>query len=204
MFELESPTTLKLRSASPRKQHHGEDLVQAIDLDFRWETSNESLSLLDPWLRSTFYRNAAADDGQDNLDGVPDALPNLRVSKLVMPLKWDWEGVGYTMHIDHGLGWQSDIVLTGCNVKKLKLDLKEGGTAVIDFQVQCSTDVTKKMLGELCDLEGSELDATLLAPAEMPEAIDGTVGHPGLAEAEAAGQQQLDATDAFLTDHAEA
>lgn len=215
MFELESLTTLKLINASPRKEHHGEDLVQAIDLSLRWETSNEALSLFDPWLRNSLYWNAAAENGQEKLEGVADVLPNLRSPKLRMPLGWEWEGVGYNLRVDHGLGGRSDLVLTGCKVGKFKFTVKEGGTVVIDFQVQANVDVNEKIVGKLCALEGTELSASLLAPNEV-EPIDGSVGHPGLAAqkaaeaAEAAGQQRLDgdkpksATDQFIEQHAPA
>lgn len=211
-FELEDITTLKLTSVNPRKEHHGDELVQAIDLNVRWETSNEALTMFDPWLRGALFYNAAADQGQGDLTCVPEVWPNLRMTKLVTPLKWDWEGVGYTMRIDHGLGGKSDLVLTGCKVKKFAITPKEGGTTFIDFQVQANVDVTKKLVGELCDLEGAEIAASLMAPNEVPGGvIDGTKGHPGagaptdgLAEGAAAGQQPLDATDAFVATHGEA
>lgn len=192
MFEIESLTTLKLTNVSPRKEHHGESLVQAIDLSLRWETSNEALSEFDPWLRGSLYYSAAANDGQETVEGVPESWPNLRSPKLKMPLRWDWEGAGYTMRIDHGLGGKSDLVLLGCNLKKISFDCREGGTVFVDFMVQSNTDITEKIVGKLCALEGTEIDATLLAPNEV-EPIDGSTGHPGAKPAGAdAGQGSLD------------
>ncbi|MGA0608876.1 hypothetical protein [Caldimonas sp. KR1-144] len=198
MFELSEVTTLKLTNVSPRKECHGEDLVQAIDLSLKWETSNESLSEFDGWLRSSLYYSAAAEAGQGTVDGVPDfSLPNLRSPKLKMPLKWDWEGAGYTMRIDHGLGGKSDLVLLGCNLKKVTFDCREGGTVFVEFMVQSNTDITEKIVGKLCALEGTEIEATLLAPNDV-DTIDGTSGHPGakptdgIAEGKAAGQDPLE------------
>lgn len=165
-FELEELTTLELVNASPRKEHHGESLVQAIDLSLRWETSNESLSIFDGHLLDALYFNREAANGQDRIEGVPAVRPNLRSPKLVMPLKWEWDGTGYTMRIDHGLGGRSDLVLLGCKVSKVKFTLKEGGTVMVDFMVQCNTDVNEKIVGKLCGLEGTDLEASLLAPAE--------------------------------------
>lgn len=210
MFDLDEMTTLKLTNASPRKECHGDQLVQAIDLSLRWETSNEALSMFDGWLRGSLYWNQAAEQGQEKLDGVPEALPNLRSPKLKMPLKWDWDGTGYTLRIDHGLGGKSDLVLTGCKVGKFEFTAKEGGTVLIDFRVQANADVNEKIVGKLCALEGTDIQATLLAPNEMQEPIDGSTGHPGVAAqkaAEAAGQQRIDgdppkdATDTFVAAH---
>lgn len=195
MFELIDLTTLKVQSINPRKERNGDDLVQAVDIGLRWETSNESLSHFDGWLLFSLYKNTAAEAGQKTLQDVPEGFPNLRIPLLKMPLKWDWEGAGYTLRIDHGLGGDRDLELMACGVKKVSFDCREGGTTFIDFTVQCSTNITEKVIGKLCGLEGTEILASLLAPDER-EAIDGTTGHPAFAD-EAQGDL-MGATDAFV------
>lgn len=205
-FELLTMTALKVLSVNPRKERHGEDLVQAVDLGLRWETSNESLSHFDGWLLDSLYRNAAAEAGQETLQDMAAGLPNLRSPLLKMPLKWDWEGAGYTLRIDHGLGGKSDLVLLGCTIKKVAFDCREGGTTFIDFQVQANTDINEKVVGKLCGLEGTEIQASLLAPDERMEPIDGTTGHPGAFQAEDDQPDLLDegdATSTFVAAHSE-
>ena len=202
-FELDAPTRLKLKKASPRKEHHGEDLVQAIDVDLDWETSNECLAMFSPWLLSALYWNAAADDGQQAIEGIAASWPNLRLLGLEMPLKWDMELQGRDFRISHGLGGKIDLVLSACTVKKLRITAKEGGTTVVGFQVQCDVDVNEKVVGRLCALEGEEIEATLMASEAAGDDFEppGLSNSPAYPDGKPRGRPapKPDATDIFAS-----
>jgi len=223
MFELTDPTQLKLRNVSPRKETHGEELVQAIDLDVEWETSNESLAMFDGSLRDALYCRNGTTEAQAQIEGVATIAPNLRLGRLEMPLKWDLELAGRDFRIDHGLGSKSDLLLVTCKVKKFRLTLKEGGTVVIGFQVQCNTDVNEKVVGKLCMLEGEKIEARLMVsdepPADRPlntagagekgddwpfpgdRAAGGAPPQSVTVEKPARGRKGQDATDLFVAQH---
>lgn len=199
MFALDTPTRLKLNKASPRKEHHGDELVQAIDLDVTWQTTNLSLVMLDPWLIDCLYHRNAATEAQASIDGVDITLPNLRLVDLHMPLKWDHELAGRNFRVNYGSGGRSDLILSTCNVKKFKITALEGGTVEIAFQVQCDVDVTERIVGKLCALEGDTIVATLSPSDNSDEADEARPAPPPRPPSQAAGP---DATAAFLAAHA--
>ncbi len=86
------------------------------------------------------------------------------------PIKWDWQGAGYTLEIDYGLGRGRNIVLETCNVSKFVIDAKEGGTVELKFQVQLTTGLTEQIIGKLSMLIGQEVGVTLLAPKTLEQA----------------------------------
>jgi hypothetical protein len=165
-FELDQKTRLHVVNVNPRREKHGDENVTAVDLKLRLEASNDALTMFDGSLKSSlYYRSAAASDNpQPGLDGVPavSELPNLRFPKLGA-LRWDDEGTGYTLRIDHGLGGKSDLVLGDCAVNSFAIENKEGGTVILTFRLQCNK-VDEKELGKLCTLIDSDIEATILAP----------------------------------------
>lgn len=213
-FELPAGTRLKLLKTTPRKEIHGDELVQAISLKLRWETTNDSLTKLHANLKDMLFYRAAPEEAQAKIDGVPEITPNLRCPAVSLPLKVEGSFTGYTLTIEHGIDDDSALELYECTQDKFSADAKEGGTAIIDWSLSSNNEVTPEMVGALCALEGTEITLIQLkAPEVKPDpVIDGTVGHPGLAamRAEAAGQARLDidgeaaadqATDAFLGIH---
>lgn len=166
MFEFPTPTKLTLKKASPRKEHHGDQLVQAIDLDVEWQTANSSLSMLHGSLLTALYCRNANTEAQAEVPGVPSIHPNLRFAALEGPLKWDLELIGRNFRVHRPLGGRSDLVLPLCKVKKFRVSALEGGSVTIGFQVQCDTDVTATLVGKLCSLEGEPISATLLPSDE--------------------------------------
>lgn len=171
-FELPAGTRLSLIKATPRKEHHGEELVQAISLRLRWETINDSLHKLDPGLKDMLFHRAAPEEAQQQIDGVPEIVPNLRCAAVAMPLKIAATFAGYTLTIEHGLDESSALELYGCNLDKFQVDGKEGGSVSIDWTLSSNKQITRELVGELCDLEGGELIAQLDAPKVQPDAID--------------------------------
>lgn len=197
-FELPSKRRLTLVKAHPRKEHHGDSLVQAITLRVRLETTNEELNALFPGLQDVLCHRGPALDGQGEVEGVPQTKPNLRVPQIVQPLKLKKEHTGYRMEIDYGLGEEagSNHILTVCTIDKFEFECKEGGTAYIEWSIGSNKDISREIVGDLCALEGNEIEAILTAPKPTDgSAIDGSKGHPGIDTAkklEEQGQQRLD------------
>lgn len=195
-FELATKTRMKLVKVTARKELHGDSRVQAISLRVRWETTNDMLALLHPNLLDRMYYRAPSLEAQEEIDGVPQTKPNLRVPGLNTD-KPENKYVGWKTVIDYGMGGDSDITLNTCTLDKFEVDCKEGGTSYIEWSIASNSSITKEMVGDLCDLEGGEIEALVLAPevSDTP-VIDGTKGHPGAAAQRAAeenGQQRLDA-----------
>lgn len=207
-FDLPAASRLLLTKATPRKEHHGNDLVQAISLRFAWTTTNDNLALLHPNLKPLLFWKTPAVEAQAELAGLPEITPNLRVPELALPVKFDAEFTGYTLHIEHGIDDESALELYVCELSKFTVDAKEGGSVTIAWSLASNKEITPELVGILCGLEGEEIIATLTPPAVATgDAIDGSVeaferDHPGAADGQAdLLDDEMDATDAFVSLH---
>lgn len=171
-FELPEVTEVKLLHVNHRREFHGEEEVLAVDLNFEWETGNESLNKLDPALRTALYHNAAADEGQEALPEVLAVLPNLRIPHL-NGCKFKYRGndkhKGYDFALDYGLGdEQSNVNFPDCASGKHEIEVKEGGTTTHRWQVSYAGDrITDDALVKLIRHEGKKAFITLKAPAVL-------------------------------------
>lgn len=192
-FELSSVTEVKLLHVNHRKEFHGEEKVQAVDLNFEWETSNEKLDLLDPALRTALYFNAAANEGQEALPEVLAILPNLRLPHLNGG-KFKYRGndkfKGYDFELDFGLGdEESNVRFEDCAVGKYEVETKEGGTITLRWQVSYAGDrLTGPVMSKLIDHEQEKAFITLKAPATLVLVKGGKSKAPA---AEAADEEDL-------------
>lgn len=146
-FNLKA-TTAKLNSFNIRAEKHGEENVPAGDLKLTIKAANTILDTFDPELRAALYKNTAAAQGQEEVAGLDPSLPNLRFANVEGPLKFSDKGVGYTLTLDWGLGGDSNLVLTGCEVNNFSATLEEGGTVELSFRVQI-TDPSADVIGKL-------------------------------------------------------
>ena len=174
-FELLTMTPCKINGVNSRMEKHGkDDLVPAVDISISIDAPNAILEQLQPGLLEALYYCAEEgnDDDQDELDGIDPVshLPNLRFPRLAYPIGHDMELVGYTLTVDHGLGGKSNLVLGTCNVNKVRIDPKEGGTVALKFRVQCDSGLTEKLLGKLSLLIQHEVAITLEPPVPAEEA----------------------------------
>ena len=199
-FALETFTPAKLVNFNPRSELHGKEAVPAIDLKFSFDAANAILSAFDGHLLSSLYHRAGegSADGQAALDGVEPVseVPNLRMPKLGLPLKWDAEQTGCSLTIDLGLGGnRSNIELSDCAVNAFQLEPKEGGTVTIAFRVQCTKGLTEKILGKLATLVQHDVSIQLVGPK---------LGEQQSVEPESAKQPRAEktATDQFIERHA--
>lgn len=172
-FELTAVTEVLLTHINLRKEFHGEEKVQAIDLNFSIEGSNDLLDLVDPVLRDLHYFNRAEVAGQEKLPETIRVLPDLRAPKL-NGQKFKYGGndkyKGYGFEQDFGLGAEagSNIFFTDASAGKFSYETKEGGTVKLDFQVSYSGDaLTDDAMTRLVRAEGEKVFIKLLAPSVL-------------------------------------
>jgi hypothetical protein len=204
-FELPAGTYLHVAKATPRKECHGDEHVQAISLRLAWTTTNDSLEKLHPNLKAALYYRVPNNELQEPIEGVPEITPNLRVPTMATPLNIEASFSGCQLTIDHGIDESTALQLYQCQMDKFKVDPKEGGSVVISWSLSSNKQVTPELVGMLCGLEGEEVTVELVAPdVTEGDAIDGTVeafnaDHPDsdgpLFDTEA---EAMDATDAFV------
>jgi hypothetical protein len=174
-FELLTWTQAKINSVNTRSEMHGpNDLEPAVDLSLTLELPNSVLTEFDGWLLNALYfKSEASSADQSELDGVEPVSdrPDLRMPKLAYPLKWDQEGAGYTLTIDHGLGGASNLALACCKVNAFAITPKQGGTVELKCRVQCSEGLTEATLGKLAMLVQHSVPIMLQAPdpGQQPE-----------------------------------
>lgn len=201
-FELIPGTPIIATKVTPRKEHHGDDLVQAVSIRMSWTTTNDSLAKLHPNLKDMLFWKVPAEEAQERIEGVPDVTPNLRVHSVGFPLSVDASFSGYTCTIDHGIDESTALQLYQCSLEKFKVDPKEGGSVTISWSLSSNKQVTPELVGALCGLEGEEITLSLVAPV-VQEAIDGTVSafnndHPDQGSLLDDDAPAMDATDAFV------
>lgn len=159
MFQLTEVTEAKLVHINIRRELHGGEHVNAVDLSLRMTGSNDLLDMFDPKLRESLYCNRAATAGQELLPEVLAVLPNVRFPRL-NNLKFQWAKgermKGYNLVLDYGLGPErSNVDFEGCTVSNTRFELKEGGSVVIDWTVSYAgeelTSDTRGLLTGLTD-----------------------------------------------------
>ena len=170
-FEFLSPIAVQLLNVNTRKELHGDEHVQAVDLSFKADFPNTILNdLFADGLRESAYHNASAEAGQEDLDGIDSTLPNLRFPKL-NGQRFTWgrkdKLVGYVLTLEFGLGDSiSNIELELCKVSGRVYELKEGGTVSVFWKVQNASDrLDMETCGKLVLLGGEEVTMSLRAPA---------------------------------------
>lgn len=174
-FAFRSVADVKLCSVNFRKEIHGDEHVQAVDLTMSVDVPNTALDVIQPGLREALYWNAEAANGQSNLDGVAETLPNLRFphlndGKFSIGSKKN-KLAGYDLTIEYGLGdEQSNMAFDCCKVVKRVIEAKEGGTIHLTWQVQYSGDrLDQETCGKLALLEQDLIAITLIPPVVSAE-----------------------------------
>lgn len=171
VFEFREPTDVTLTHANFRKENHGPDLVQACDLNMAVDIPNTLLDKIAPGLRQALYFNAAADQGQEQVEGVEDILPNLRFPRLnggkfALDDKKN-KLAGFDLDIEYGLDDdKSHMAFDCCKVVKRVIETKEGGTVRLSWQVQYTGDrLDIDTIGKLAQLEQDLITIKLIPPA---------------------------------------
>ncbi|WP_313818751.1 hypothetical protein [Cupriavidus sp.] len=166
MLELENKM-VKILHVNVRNEKHGDEPVLGMDLRLRAMLSNDDLVLFSSTLKSSFYHKD--DSVQGDLVTTADHLPNLKNPKIG-PVKWDgtWEHQLLTMH--NKVRKEDDIVLDDVRIKKLVLDMKEGGTVFVDFTAQAHPD--EKVAARVIQLLGQEVHTSLGVDEDAQESVD--------------------------------
>lgn len=170
-FEIEDYAPVKFTNMNTRAEKHGPESVTAVDLNFSMDAANDVLSYFHGDLLSSMYTlHQKPAQSQESIDGIEPLsnLPNLRFPNMA-PIKWDWRGAGYTLGIDYGLGAERALELDGLELGKFVLDLHEGGTVEVRFQVQCCSGLTEQIIGKLAMMIGQEIRIKLLAPTTVEQ-----------------------------------
>jgi hypothetical protein len=173
-FQIADYSKIQFSNFNARTEKHGPESVPAADLTLLMDAPNTVLNYFGDGLLESMYSPATEDeDDQEELDGVDpiSSLPKLKFPGLA-PLKLDKKLAGYDLSIDYGLGEDSSINIFGCDVGKFTLELKEGGTVQLKFQVQCQKGLTEQIMGKLAMLNGQELSVRLLAPVVAQSTTD--------------------------------
>lgn len=196
-FAFRSPTDVTLTKVNPRKELHGDQHMQAVDLCMSVDVPNTKLQEMAPGLLEALFYNAAADAGQEVLEGVDLGRPNLRFPKLndgkfgLMRRKDQF--AGYTLCVEYGLGDDlSNMEFDCCKVKSLAAVLKEGGTVTLSWTCQYSGDrLDQETVGKIVMLEKDIVTIELIPPVveqiEEEKALTAEdVFGPGASDKEAA------------------
>lgn len=159
MFELNQ--AVKLANVNPRAEMHGEDPKPAFDLKIEATCPSTVLLCFHSELRQHLFKK---DEQPDLVDQVieGDGLTVLRYPKMG-PIKWDWEGAGYTATVDYGLGGDSNIVLHDCKVDHFKIEAQNGGSVVITFRIIAHPE--SEDVGKLCEFMQRDIELVLAPPA---------------------------------------
>jgi hypothetical protein len=159
MFEL-AKQQVKLIKASTPMENHGKDFKLACVLTIEAAVTNKHLSMFSPDLCNSLYRMAEKDDTAD-LVTPTDSPTVLRFPKM-SPFTYDWEGSGYELVVDYGLGGASDMKFADAKVDSFTISPMEGGTVAIRFNVIVHPEALDT--GRLCEKQKQNIDITLTAP----------------------------------------
>lgn len=159
MFDLDQ-ATVKLASVNPRAEKHGEDTKPACDLKIEAVLPSSALIHFHPELRQHLYKK---DDSPDLIDQVidGDGMTALRYPKMG-PLKWEWEGTGYSATVDYGMGGDSNIELGDVKVDHFVFEPQNGGSVTVTFRILAHPDSDD--MGKLCEFIQRDIELTLTPP----------------------------------------
>ena len=181
-FAFRQVTDVTLASVNFRKELHGEDHVQAVDLKMAVDVPNTLLDTIVPGLREALYCNQDAAAGQVTIVDLPETLPNLRFPRLnggkfALDDKKN-KLAGYELLIEYGLGDErSNMLFDCCRVVKRAIETKEGGTVHLTWQVQYSGDrLDQDTCGKLALLEQDLIAIRLIPP--LVEVVEGEGDEP--------------------------
>ena len=171
-------TQALVRDVNLRAEIHGDETVVATDISLEFSVSNQKLKLLDPGLLASLYKLGpnADSSSQESLDIEEGHLPHLRYPHLTK-FPWAYEGEGYEFQlINDSLHGDQVISIPDCKLKRITVELQDGGTIKLRCQVQGhpSTDV----IGELCDYIKAKVPVSLIPPK-----VDEDDGQQELADA---------------------
>ena len=175
MLEILEFTEAKLATLTTRSEKHGDEDVPAVSLGIEMTVPNTMLDGIDPKLRPTLY--APKPDETPELPGVDASTPILRCHSIDR-VKLTSKCEGWTLNVDDGADESLASAFGGCKVDGMSVEPMNGGSVILRLRVGTS-DLDAARSGMLGMHVGQRIWITLRAPEKVPEAIDGTTGHPG-------------------------
>lgn len=185
MFQLKTMTGVLLTHINVRTERHGNDDVDAYDLDFVLHGQNSAiLSLLDKRLCASLYYCHEVREDQPELPDVEVIMPDLLFPLMGEKHAWPDSMTGVDLVVDYGLGDElSNIKFEDGKAMTRHFEAKEGGTVLLHMRYQTSS-MPDGALDKLRKKLKQTIAITLVQPERLRQeaVIDGTVGHPGAAE----------------------
>jgi hypothetical protein len=157
----------KIVAVTVLSELHGKERVAACCVTFEMSSNNLILSEFDSQLRHALYSRDLDRLIQPELDGVDDEMDGLtclKFPKLGMPIKFDWEGAGYELHLHVGASGKSDIVLEGVELGGFTFDCKDGGTVITKFKATAHPNAVEQ--GKIDHMLQLETELSLKPPSE--------------------------------------
>jgi len=140
MFDLDK-ITVRLTNFNARSELNGETRKPAADISCSSLFPNTVLNELCPGLLEMLYEAPKDPDLVEQTD--PTARTALRMPVLDMPLKLNLELDNRTLTIDYGLGGDSNIVLPECKVRKFTIEVQQGGSVLLGWQIPAHPDAAQ-------------------------------------------------------------
>ncbi len=160
MFALKQ--MVKIANVNCRAELHGDDHVIATDIKIEVKVPNDLLAEFHPDLRHFLYiKDDNPEQGELTLSDA-ERFTKLRMP-LLGPIKWGWEGAGYTLVVDYGISESSAIVLGDVEIDHFVLAPQEGGTVSIAFRAIAKP--REDDIGKLVSLIQQENGITLDPPS---------------------------------------
>lgn len=124
----------KITHINVGQEKHGDQDVNAMDIDMRWTTNNQALAMFSPILKSSLFMRE--DTPQRDINPDPDHMTVVRHPQMA-PIKWDekYENARVVVHI--GASGKADVVFGDAKVRKFVIEPKQGGTVVFSYQIRC-------------------------------------------------------------------
>lgn len=170
-FAFRTPTDVTLSHVNFRKELHGDDHRQAVDLNMSVDVPNSTLDIIVPGLREALYTNHDAANGQVEIADLPETLPNLRFPRLNGG-KFALDDkkaklAGYELEVEYGLNDERSKMVFDCvKIVKRVIETKEGGTVHLSWQCQYMGDrLDQETCGKLALLEQDLIAIRLIPPA---------------------------------------
>ena len=150
-----------------RNERHGDEQVLGMDMRLQTRMGNEALAMFSPTLKSSFYHKD--DSVQGDLVTTADHLPNLKNPKIGL-IKWDGTWEHQLLKILDKAKKSDGLVLDDVRVKKMTIDMQEGGTVFFSYLVQAHPD--EKTAARLIALLGQEVHMSLGVDEDAQESVE--------------------------------
>jgi len=150
---------------------HGSQRRAGCCITFEMRSNNYILSEFDSQLRHAIYSRDESRVGQGQLvEDEMDGLTTLKFPKLGMPLKFDWEAVGYELQFHIGASGREDIVLDSVSLSGFTFDCTDGGTVITKFKAM--THPTAAQQGKIDHMLQLETEISLKPPSDRQRSMD--------------------------------